>query len=103
MLACAYAAFDRPMILFQNVVEILHRSMAGMLLQSTFGFELLDGRRGRCILFGVGDPRCRVILDAHGFSQKALGGRSSRVWPTEGSRRSPRWSRRPGINRPTCP
>src|SRR5271165_6628969 len=25
MLACAYPALDRPMILFQNVVEILHR------------------------------------------------------------------------------
>ena len=28
MLACAYPALDRPMILFQDVVEILHRSMS---------------------------------------------------------------------------
>jgi hypothetical protein len=75
MLACAYAAFDRPMILFQNVAEILHRSMAGVLLQSALGFELLDGRRVSCILIGVDDPRCRMILDAQGFSQKAPGRR----------------------------
>src|SRR5271166_4470048 len=44
MLACAYQALDRPMILFQNIVEILHRSMPAILLQSLLGFEPHDGR-----------------------------------------------------------
>jgi hypothetical protein len=39
MLACAYPSFDRPMILFQNIVEILHRSVLAILLKGTFGFE----------------------------------------------------------------
>ena len=42
MLACAYPSFDRPMILFQNIVEILHRSMLAILLKGTFGFEPHD-------------------------------------------------------------
>jgi hypothetical protein len=32
-------AFDSPMILFQNVIEVLHWSMLAVLLQSTLGFE----------------------------------------------------------------
>src|SRR5271166_3398836 len=44
MLACAYPTLDRPMILFQNVVEILHRSMPAILFQSLLGFEPHDGR-----------------------------------------------------------
>jgi hypothetical protein len=38
------AALVRPMILFQNVVEILHRSMPAILLQSLLDFEPHDGR-----------------------------------------------------------
>src|SRR5260370_29030187 len=43
MLACAHPAFDGPVILFQNIIEVLHRSMPAILLQSTRGFEPLDG------------------------------------------------------------
>jgi hypothetical protein len=44
MLAGAYPALDRPMILFQDVIEILHRSMPAILRQSLLGFEPHDGR-----------------------------------------------------------
>jgi hypothetical protein len=37
MLAGAHPALDRPMILFQNIVEILHRSVVTVFLQS-WGF-----------------------------------------------------------------
>jgi hypothetical protein len=40
MLTRADAAFDRPMILFQYIVEILHRSMSTVPLQSALGFEV---------------------------------------------------------------
>jgi hypothetical protein len=43
MLARAHPAFDGSVILFQNIVEVLHRSMPAILLQSTIGFEPLDG------------------------------------------------------------
>src|SRR5258708_40055814 len=69
MLACAYPALDRPMILFQNVVEILHRSMPAILLHSLLGFEPHDRRWITGGLFGVDDPRRRMVRSAQGFGQ----------------------------------
>jgi hypothetical protein len=62
MLACPYAALDRPMILFQNALEILHRSMVAVPLQSALGFELLDGRPVNCILSVLMIRGCRMPL-----------------------------------------
>ena len=45
MLACTHPAFDGPVILFQDVIEILHRSMSTLLFQNSAGFELNDGWR----------------------------------------------------------
>src|SRR5271165_1571222 len=73
MLACAYPALDRPMILFQDVVEILHRSMPAILLQSLLGFEPHDGRWITGVLVGVDDPRRRMVLSAQSLGEKALG------------------------------
>ena len=50
--------FDGPVILFQDVIEVLHRSVLAVLLQNTLGFELHDRRRVSRILVGVDDPRC---------------------------------------------
>src|SRR5271166_1217575 len=73
MLACAYPALDRPMILFQNVVEILHRSMPAILLQSLLGFEPHDGRWITGVLVGIDDPRRWMVLSAQSLGEKALG------------------------------
>ena len=72
MLACAYPAFDGPVILFQDVVKVLHRSMSAVLLQSTFGFELRNRRRITGMLIGVDDPRRRMVRSAQGFGEEAL-------------------------------
>src|SRR5271168_876449 len=72
MLACAYPALDRPMILFQNVVEILHRSMPAILLQSLLGFEPHDGRWITGVLVGVDDPRRWMVPSAQGLGEKSL-------------------------------
>ena len=72
MLAGAYPALDCSMILFQNVVEILDRSMPAVLLQSTVGFEPHDGRRISGVCVGVDDSRRRMILSAQGLGEKAL-------------------------------
>src|ERR1700730_1592277 len=74
MLTRADPALDRPMILFQNIVEILHRSMSTVLLQSALGFELYDGWRVSGLLVGVDHPRVRMRRASQGFGQKALGG-----------------------------
>src|SRR5262249_7027418 len=103
MLARAYPAFDRPMILLEHVIQIRHWPMPTILGQTAFGFELHDGRRVSCVLVCVDDPRRRMVLSGQSFGQKALG-RSCITFGTRGgSRSSHRWSRRPGINRPTCP
>ena len=44
MLAGADPALDRQVILFQNIIEVLHRSMPAILLQSLLGFEPHDGQ-----------------------------------------------------------
>ena len=51
MLACTHPAFDGPLVLFQDIIEVLHRAMPAIVRQSTLGFELLgwlaDNRRAR--------------------------------------------------------
>ena len=73
MLACADAALDGPMVLFQDVIKILHRSMPAVLLQNTVGFELNDGWWIAGVLVGVDDPRRRMVLSAQSLGEKALG------------------------------
>ena len=75
MLACTHPAFDGPVILFQDVIKILHWSMSTLLFQNTAGFELNDGWRISSVLGGVDDPRRGMVLLAQGFGQKALGRR----------------------------
>ena len=76
MLACPDPALDGPVILFQDVVKVAHRTMSTVLLQSALGFESYDGWRVSGVLVGVDDPRVRTVLSAQGFAQKALGGHS---------------------------
>src|SRR5580700_6128290 len=75
MLACTHPAFDGPVILFQDVIKILHRSMSTLLFQNTVSFELGDGLRISSVLVGVDDPRRGMVLPTQGFGQKALGRR----------------------------
>ena len=42
MLTRVDPTLDRPVILFKDIVEILHRSMPAILLQSLLGFEPHD-------------------------------------------------------------
>ena len=75
MLTRADPTLDRPVILFQYIVEILHRAMLAILHQSALGFELYDGWRLSGLLVGVDDPRVGMVRTSQGFGQKALGGR----------------------------
>ena len=72
MLACTHPAFDGPMILFQDVIKILHGAMLAVLLQNTLVFELYNRRRVRGMLVGVDDSRRRMIRFAQRFGQEAL-------------------------------
>ena len=74
MLTRTDTALDRPMILFQDIVEILHRSMSTVLLQNTGGFELNDSWRIGSVLVGIDHPRRRMVLPAQRFGEEALSG-----------------------------
>ena len=74
MLACADPSLDGPVVLFQDVIKILHWSMVAFLLQNTVGFELNNGGRISGVLVGIDDSRRRMVLPVQGFGQKALGG-----------------------------
>src|SRR6202795_4926736 len=75
MLACAHPAFDGPVILFQNIIEILHGTVLRALVQNTVGFELSDGLRISSVLVGIDYPRHRMVLPAQRFGEEALSGR----------------------------
>ena len=66
MLTRVDPAFDRPVILFQDVIEVLHRSVLAVVLQNTLVFELHNRRRVSGMLVGVDDSRhgwfCRPTL-----------------------------------------
>src|ERR1700738_567927 len=98
MLARAHPAFDGPVILFQNIVEILHRSMPAILLQSAFGFELYDCWRISGVLVGVDDPTVRDGSHLSRLWPESARLLLRRAWPKEGSRSSPQWNPPRGIN-----
>jgi hypothetical protein len=78
MLIRADPALDRPMILFHSI-EILHRSMSTVLLQSTLGFELYYGWRVSRVLVGVDDPRCGWFTPPNPLVRKRLAATVSRL------------------------
>jgi hypothetical protein len=72
MLTRVDPAFDGPVILFQDVIEVLHRSVLAVLLQNTLVFELHNRRRVSGMLVGVDDSRHGMVLPSQRFGQKAL-------------------------------
>ncbi len=68
MLAGVNPALDRPVILFKDIVEVLHRSMSAVPLQSSLGLELHDGWRITGVLVGVDYPRRRMVRSAQNLS-----------------------------------
>ena len=83
MLTRTDTALDRPMILFQYIVEILHWSMATVLLQSALGFELHNRRRVSGVLVGVDDPRVQSVRTSQGFGFESARQLLHPVWPSD--------------------
>ena len=72
MLTRVDPAFDGPVILFQDVIEVLHRSVLAVLLQNTLVFELHNRRRVSGMFVGVDDARHGMVLPSQRFGQEAL-------------------------------
>ena len=79
MLAGAHPAFDSPVILFQDIVKVLHGSMSTVLLQGALGFELYDGWRVSGVLVGVDNPRVRMVCTSQALAKKRLAATVSRL------------------------
>ena len=65
-------AFDGPMVLFQDIIEVLHRAMPAVVHQSTLGFELHNGWWITGVLVDIDYAWRGMVLSAQGFRQKAL-------------------------------
>jgi hypothetical protein len=70
---------DGPVVLFQDVINILHWSMVAFLLQNTIGFELSNGGRISGVLVGIDDSRRRMVFPVQGFGQKRSAAAASRL------------------------
>ena len=62
---------DGPVVLLQDIIEVRHRPVSTVLLQSALGFELYDGRRVSGVLVGVDDPRVRMVRAFQGFGSES--------------------------------
>jgi hypothetical protein len=65
----------RVVILFRDIIEMLHGTVFRVLVKNTVGFELGDGRRISSVLVGIDYPRRRMVLPAQRFGEEALSGR----------------------------
>ena len=72
MLTCAKPTFDGPVVLFQDIIEVLYRTVLTILLKGAFGFEPCDRQRITSVLVGIDYAGREMVLSAQGFRQKAL-------------------------------
>ena len=108
MLTRVDPSLDRAVVLFQDVIKVLHVSMSTVLFQNTVGFELndicFDIFLGLLILLavafcppgdGAGAERVAGGLATRGSKRfQAARPPLHRAWPKEGSRWSPQWNPR---------
>ena len=72
MLARVDPTLDCPVILFQDVIEILHRGVLAVVCQIACGLEHGNGGRISSVLVGVDDPRRGMVLPAQGLVCSAV-------------------------------
>jgi hypothetical protein len=59
-------------VLFQDVIQVRHRPVPTVFVQSAFSFEPHDRRRVRAVTVGVDDARHGMVLPSQRFGQEAL-------------------------------
>jgi hypothetical protein len=69
---CWLALIRRPVILFQDIIEILHGAVSAVVGQIACVLEHGNGGWISGVLVAIDDPRLRMVLSAQGFGQKAL-------------------------------
>src|SRR5215471_5399926 len=79
MLTCAKPTFDGPVVLFQDIIEVLYRTVLTILLKGAFGFEPCDRQRITSVLVGIAYAGREMVLSAQGFARKRLAAAASRL------------------------
>src|SRR6266852_13758 len=100
MLTRADPALDRPMILFQDVIEMLHGAVLAIVGQIACGLEPGNGGWISGVLVGIDDPRRRMVLTAQRLWPECAQPLLHRVWPRARSRSSHRSNPQPGPSEP---
>ena len=72
MLTRVDPSLDRAVVLFQDVIQVRHRPVQTVFVQSAFSFEPHDRRRVRTVTVGVYDARHGMVLPFQRFDQEAL-------------------------------
>ena len=72
MLTRVDPSLDRAVVLFQNIVQILYRTVLAILLKGTFGFEPHDRGWVGGVLVGINNPRLGMVRTSQSFTQEAL-------------------------------
>jgi hypothetical protein len=86
-----HASFDRSMILLQDVVQILHRSMAAA--QGSFRFHCGNRRAVEAGLISVDDAGLGMRWIAERLAEQAFGRRGIAQRRQQEVDRGPRWNR----------
>ena len=60
------------MVLLHDVIQVRHRTVPTVFVESTFSFEPHDRRRVRAVTVGVDDTRHGMVLPPQRFGQEAL-------------------------------
>src|ERR1019366_6183198 len=71
-----HSSFDRSMILFQDVVQVLDRSMSAAAAQGSFLFHCCNRRAVEAGLIGIDDAGLRMRWIAESLAEQAFGCRS---------------------------
>jgi hypothetical protein len=65
-------------VLFQDIIEVLYRTVLTILLKNAFGFEMRDRPRITGVLVGIDYTRRGMVLFARAFARKRLAATASR-------------------------
>src|ERR1017187_8186438 len=81
-----HSSFDRSMILLQDVVQVLHRSMAAAVAQSSLLFHCCNGRAIEAGLIGVDDAGLGMRWIAESLAeQRSEERRVGKEWRSRGA------------------
>jgi hypothetical protein len=90
-----HRSLNRAMVLFEDIVQILDRSMVAAAVRNSFFFHAGNRRALETALIGVDDAALRLREIAERNDETGVGLQLHRATPTTGNRWWHSWNRRP--------